>query len=528
MKKLILFLFLPLLTFGQDILLDHSYIDPEGFEVGQTITVKFNMLFENQEASPTYTYVDYEFNNKLLDLTGATFYGADQTWYFEYTGYKFVGTQGVDITHLSEQRTTGIGYDGSQNDWSIVRFSLQNSQPIPEGDSLVEFTFTVKDKANTGYSDYSDITNLNWVDFRDNSTYQEYDVHSLTQNISLDQVLGGDAGLVTLTLDTPSPNPTHYAYSIMEESSNSIKAEGYFDENYLANVSGLENDEQYAVRIFIDNDLASEWLDEVVTVSDAFINFQQSISNEAAPDGSGQFFDYQIQYLLGEVNNSGNVTSDDSYIMLNHIMGNNISEWYTSSTNGALVISGRKENYGVATNEFYFGMNPYIKPSDTEKEFTFYSGLIGDVDFSHSTVPTAEQQANTSARSMAKISANAEEYNLDISTQLVDGKVVMETVLNKTNLAGIQFIIEYDDSILEFDSVQFDTGSEMLNFATPKGNKVYFGSLDSAGEREIKTGIPYKLIFTPKQTITNTAGLVYFNIADAIKQDGTKVILKIQ
>jgi hypothetical protein len=173
-------------------------------------------------------------------------------------------------------------------------------------------------------------------------------------------------------------------------------------------------------------------------------------------------------------------------------------------------------------------MNPYIKPSDTEKEFTFYSGLIGDVDFSHSTVPTAEQQANTSARSMAKISANAEEYNLDISTQLVDGKVVMETVLNKANLAGIQFMIEYDDNILEFDSVEFDTGSEMLNFATPKENKVYFGSLDSAGEREIKIGIPYKLIFTPKQTITNTAGLVYFNIADAIKQDGTKVILKIQ
>ena len=282
------------------------------------------------------------------------------------------------------------------------------------------------------------------------------------------------------------------------------------------------------IAIFIDNDLASEWLDEVVTVSDAFINFQQSISNEAAPDGSGQFFDYQIQYLLGEVNNSGNVTSDDSYIMLNHIMGNNISEWFTSSTNGGYLYSGREENYGVSTNEYYFGMNPFITPTDTEKTFTFFAGLVGDVDFSHSTVPTAEQQANTVAKSMAKVSANAEEYNLDISTQLIDGKVVMETVLNKTNLTGIQFMIEYDDNILEFDSVQFDTGSEMLNFVTPKGNKVYFGSLDSAGEREVKTGIPYKLVFTPKQTITNTAGLVYFNIADAIKQDGTKVILKIQ
>ena len=527
MKKLLLFLFLPLLTFGQDIYLDHSYIDPEGFEVGQTITVKFNMLFEDQEASPTYTYVDYEFNNKLLDLTGATFYGADQTWYYEYTGFKFIGTNGVDITHLSEQRTTGIGYDGSQSDWSIVRFSLQNSQPIPEGDSLVEFTFTVKDKANTGYSDYSNVTNLNWVHFRDNSTYQDYEVHSLTQAISLGQVIGGDAGLVTINLNTPTEFPTHYVYLIKDETSQTISS-GYFDENSQAIIQGLENDKQYEVLIDIDDQLAVDWLDGVVTVSDAFINFQQSISNEAAPDGSGQYFDYSLQYLLGEVNNSGNVTSDDSYIMLNHIMGNNTSEWFTSSTNGGYLYSGREENYGIPTNEYYFGMNPYIKPTDEVKEFTFFAGLVGDVDFSHSTVPTAEQQANTVAKSMAKVSANAEEYNLDISTQLVNGKVVMETVLNKTNLSGIQFMIEYDDSILEFDSVQFDTGSEMLNFATPKGNKVYFGSLDSAGEREIKTGTPYKLIFTPKQTITNTAGLVYFNIADAIKQDGTKVILKIQ
>ena len=527
MKKLLLFLFLPLFSYGQEIYLDHSYTDPEGFEVGQTITVKFNMLFEANDPSPTYLYVDYEFNNKLLDLIDVTFYEVDQTWNYEYVGYKFIGTNGVNIAHLSEQRRTGINYDGSQNDWSIVRFSLQDVDPIPANITIAEFRFVIKDKANTGYDDYQNVTNLNWVDFVDNRNGYSYDVHSLSQTVSLGSVIGGDAGMVTLNLDTPTQFPTHYTYQIKDETSQIINS-GYFDENSQANIQGLENDKQYEVFIDIDDQLAINWLDEVVTVSDAYINFQQAISNEVAPDGSGQYYDFPLQYLLGEVNNSGNVTSDDSYIMLNHIMGNNISEWFTSSTNGGYLYSGREENYGVPTNDYYFGMNPFIKPSDTEKIFTFFAGLVGDVDFSHSTVPTAGQQANTVARSMAKISANAEEYNLDISTQLIDGKVVMETVLNKENLAGIQFIIEYDNDILEFDSIQFDTGDEMLNFATPKGNKVYFGSLDSAGEREIKTGIPYKLIFTPKQTITNTAGLVYFNVADAIKQDGTKVILKIQ
>lgn len=524
MKKLLLLFLLPLFSYGQEILLDHSYTDPEGFVVGQTINVKFNMIF-NVDASPTYTYVDYEFNNKLLQLTGATFYSADQTWYYEYTGYKFIGTDGVEVSHLTSQRNTGIGYDSSQNDWSIVRFSLQDVETIPQETPMVEFTFTIKDKANTGYADYSNITNLNWVEFRDNRTNTNYDVHSMTQRISLNEVTGGDAGVVTINLNTPSQDPTHFTYTVKHTGTQAIVTSGHFDQNYQANISELENDQMYHIHIDIDDQLAAEWLDQVVTVSDAFINFQQAISTTQAPDGSGAYYDYSLQYLLGEVDNSGNVTSDDSYIMLNHIMGNNTSEWFTSLTNGGYLYSGRKENYGVSTNEYYFGMNPYITPTDSEKVFTFNAGLVGDVDFSHSTIPTAQTQARNS---MAKTSARAEEYNLDISTQLVNGKVVMETILNKEELAGIQFIIQYDDDILSFDSIEFDTGSEITNFATPKDNKIYFGSIDTTGQQSVKIGTPYKLIFTPNQTITNTSGLIYFNVADAIKQDGTKVILKVQ
>jgi hypothetical protein len=52
--------------------------------------------------------------------------------------------------------------------------------------------------------------------------------------------------------------------------------------------------------------------------------------------------------------------------------------------------------------------------------------------------------------------------------------------------------------------------------------------MDSSGAQTIKTGTPYKLVFTPKTALTNTAGLIYFKVAEAVKQDGTKVILKIQ
>ena len=48
------------------------------------------------------------------------------------------------------------------------------------------------------------------------------------------------------------------------------------------------------------------------------------------------------------------------------------------------------------------------------------------------------------------------------------------------------------------------------------------------GKQFVKTGKPYKLMFKPKVNITNTSGLIYFNVADAVKANGQKVILKIQ
>ena len=42
-------------------------------------------------------------------------------------------------------------------------------------------------------------------------------------------------------------------------------------------------------------------------------------------------FDYSIQYLLGELNNSGNITPADAYQALGHVQGvEGLSEWFTS------------------------------------------------------------------------------------------------------------------------------------------------------------------------------------------------------
>ena len=44
----------------------------------------------------------------------------------------------------------------------------------------------------------------------------------------------------------------------------------------------------------------------------------------------------------------------------------------------------------------------------------------------------------------------------------------------------------------------------------------------------IKTGTPYKLIFAPKVSLTNTAGLFFFVLADAVDANGNKVELVVE
>jgi hypothetical protein len=40
--------------------------------------------------------------------------------------------------------------------------------------------------------------------------------------------------------------------------------------------------------------------------------------------------------------------------------------------------------------------------------------------------------------------------------------------------------------------------------------------------------MPYKLVFKPKTTISNTTGLVFIEFAEAVAPNGDKIILNIQ
>ena len=241
---------------------------------------------------------------------------------------------------------------------------------------------------------------------------------------------------------------------------------------------------------------------------------------------------------LGELNNSGNITPADAYQALGHIQGvEGLSEWFTNKINGSKNVWGRIEQLGVSTNDYYFGQKYIIEPTDNTKSFDFGHVLIGDVDFSHGYTPTAKGSSfSTTSQAQARMSVTsmvlkeAISSNLDVVSELIDGKVHFTINLQEEGVVGTQFNINYDDTILTLDNVIFDTGNTMTNFANHKQQqaKVNIGSLDQSGGISIKTGNAYRLIFTPNETLQNTSGLITFKLTEGIKADGQKVQFIIQ
>jgi hypothetical protein len=563
MKKLLFLLLLPFGLLAQQGYLSHSYIDDDsnGFVVGQEITIKFEGI-QGNEMTPDRVHFDFEWNNKLLEYVSHTFNPTSglpsdaQTSWNMWNGYKFnpinfydgneIAESDLDVQYEQGWLNSSTSYPQTPN-WSVARVIIQSSEDLPLSTEWIYVKFRIKDRQGTGYDNYNNVTDLNFASFEDISASSGlYDVNAGTENISLANVSGVNAGNVTINLNSAAKSQyaTDFTYAIYAadgvngKTGNAIET-GNFDANGQVITSNLIVGGKYYVEIQVNDQ--STWLDDVLTITDAFIIFKQGNATGAGGPGdtsNQNTFDYSIQYLLGELNNSGNITPADAYQALGHVQGvEGLSEWFTNKINGSKNVWGRIEQLGVSTDDYYFGQKYIIEPTDVVKSFNFGHALIGDVDFSHGYAPTAEGSSfSTTSQAQARMSvtsralSQAVESNLDVVSELIDGKVHFTINLQEEGVVGTQFNINYDDTILTLDNVIFDTGNTMTNFANHKQQqaKVNIGSLDQSGGISIKTGNAYRLIFTPNETLQNTSGLITFKLTEGIKADGQKVQFIIQ
>ena len=549
MKKILILLVCVLSTlsvFGQS-RMDYSTVNTVT-QVGDTLVVKYQYFKGNGADAALYQF-DIQHNNKLLDIisndwqpTSTSAQKAVNTW----NGYKFTidsnkGQTDFDGQYLSWLDNTAT-YT-SNTDWSIQRITYQDVTALEDGAEIMKISYKIKDKGTTNYSDYTNLINVNWANYKEADGTQ-IDVTGQSE-LSLNGIQGGDAGDVVLNvfsnvITNNIGDGSHYGYTIYTkedfiagiDQNTQIVTSGTFDASGQATVQGLENDSEYAVTIYHSGQ--QSYLDEVVTVSDLALIFREAIGAGSSPNEQSTTFDYLIQKLLGNVVGFGpdsKVDFQDSYEVLAYLQGvTSGNNPIITKTGNAYNVSGIKSTFGSDSGNGGPSFSPFIKPTDTDKSFDFAHALNGDVNFSHSFEPisqSASTSAQSTARSMRVMGAKFQSENatIDLSSQLQDGMVVFSINSNVSGMVGSQFNIEYDKTRLVLENVVFDTGNDMTNFANhiESEGKINIGSFDQNFNTTVKVGTPYKLIFTPIVEINNTSGLITFRVKEGVKTDGTQI-----
>ena len=545
MKKILSILVSVLFTlssFGQGSLnLEHQSGTIQ--KVGDEFVMKIQ-YYTGDQGDATLIQFDYEYNNKLLELTEFNWAAGVPSDYSktrnQWTGYKYndrpdTDASDMDLQYQWWQSEAGNNSYSQNADFNVNRITIQGTTAWTNGNNIVTIKFKVKDNFGTNYSDYSNVIALNWANVKkaDGSQLQ------VTRNgdYSLGNIQGGNAGDVTLNLKTAnSAGYTDYAYTIKYDGE-SVKT-GDFDAGGQAVVSGLENDKIYSIEVNLSE--LPEYLDEVVTVADLAKVFAEAIGAGSGPSGGSSTWDYHIQAVMGDVvGDDDKVDFQDSYEIMAYLQsvttGNTNRITQADATYDKWGIEG---TYGDNTQSSMF-LNTFTL-TDTDaasKTINVAHGLVGDVNFTHSYEPSAEGAAKStqaSARNSMGVQYSSvqgadplyksEEANLDLVSEIKDDGTVEFTIqMDVENLIGTQFNVKYNTTVLTLDNVIFDTGNEMTNFSNIDGDKIRIGSFDQNFNATVKTGTPYKLIFTPNEAIQNTSGLITFKVTEGVKDDGTQV-----
>jgi hypothetical protein len=290
------------------------------------------------------------------------------------------------------------------------------------------------------------------------------------------------------------------------------------------------------------------YLDNIVTVSDAYKAFLQNAS--VGINGTTNYFQYPtLEKKIGNVTIANSTFgNDDAYNLFSYVMGIDIAAKAKIPTKAATSFNflyGKKDVWhtGVLTDNII-----EVTSATQTNDFAFAYG--GDLDYSNSTDPASITGAVTgmsvnpigstisvkanSVNSVASFTtiayqpAKLANATLSLVSSISGTSVVLTGTLTADNLAGLQIIMNYDDSKLTLDNVVFDTGNTMTNFSTHNNGRLTFGSIDQTKVSKIKVGTPYKLMFTSKVPLQNTTGLFFTVLSDAVDANGNKVNLIVE
>jgi hypothetical protein len=550
MKKLIMFLgvlLVSLTSYGQ-LTISQAVTPTTNLKVGDTLTIKYNLTKGSVIKNPRYLWFRYQYNNKALNYVSTTFNqgSSAQTFYTGWSNYKFTPNSTVSDNELSAQYGLTPWAYAVNADWNVGQLTIQRADASISG-LIATQKYILKDQ-NT----YNNIFKIDLATGTDTTGANVGTINGGGWS-SVSGVTGNTSQFKVKVLYPQGYTITAHNVQLMK-----LKTDGSGDIDWSQQpIAQLPLDASGealfttqvkvgdSVGVFVGAAFQKAWMNNIVTVSDAYKAFLGHSQTDIS--GTPNFFTLPaLEKKIGKVTLNNNAFSEaDSYALFAHVMGQNVST--TAMIPDSTSTSVRWYS-GLLNQSWLDGVVKNRVIIDTPiKEVHAVFAWGGDLNWSHSSDPAVIasritsgvytnsingevnlKKSMSSSPSMAYRTEAVETAKLSVTSTLENGKVVLTTNLTKEGLAGLQVIMNYDESKLTLENVIFDSGSTMTNFSTKEGSRLTFGSIDQLKTARIKVGTPYKLIFTPKVQLSNTAGLFYFVLSDAVDAKGNKIDLIIE
>jgi hypothetical protein len=550
MKKLLMLLGILVISIATNaqLTVNQSVTPTTGLKVGDTVSVKYTVA--RGTTTPRYFWLRYQFNNKALSYVSTTFSQGTsvQTFYTGWSSYKFTSSAANSITAkdlYAQYLISPWGY-AANADWNVGQLTVQRTDASINGDVATQ-KYVIKDLGS-----YTDIHKLDLSYSIDATSAYITPITTDPGTMSLTNVVGNTSQFKLRVLFPTGYDITSHTVALFP-----IKTDGTIDFTVTpiaTKVLDASGEATFTTEVKVGDSLAvwmygatgKTFMNNIITVSDAYKAFL-GISQTDITGVKTYFTRPQLQKNIGQITKSKSVFSEsDSYYMFAYVMGiANVkdSAWIPLSTNSGLF----KWYSGLLNQSWLDGVPTYkTKVTSSNQSVDMVYAWGGDLDWSHSSDPdviasriaagtylnSINEKSTSSIKSFSVQSMSytptIEKATLGLNSTIVNGKVVLTGTLTKDGLAGLEVILQYDNSKLTFDNISFDAGPNVTNFSTNGDGRLTFGSMDQMKTGRIKIGTPYKLTFIPKETITNTAGLFYTVLADAVDGNGNKINLIVE
>jgi hypothetical protein len=322
--------------------------------------------------------------------------------------------------------------------------------------------------------------------------------------------------------------PTQLNFSGSSFQSNIRNAGWFYGIAAEFSFSPIQSFKPHGIQLSTTNNMSSLY-NSIVTVSDVFLAFKEVSNGGLFGNESGLEFQNGIQFMNADLDGNGMFNEMDTYKLLQHLTGVeiigggsiNLSDYmklYTKSEYDAITKTNWYTQTNITRNQ-YTSLN--LSNSTLLNNFNLNVTWKGDVNLSHSA-----QQSNIGSKVYSQPST---QINSSIMGEISGDKVIVTISVDplQEQVVGTQFQLNYDNTKLKFERVDFIANNNAMNYGTNRGNFISIGSLITNGNGILDKNTEYKVLFTPIGSINSILGLTSVSTTDAVNKDGKQLKVKV-